>query len=483
MTSLHERIEEELVGVRVAGVESEVLAGGSLVVTDPTTGGCLAQVLTGDAHIAAKAVEVASSAAAGWASTPGPARAEALRGVAAALRAQSERLARIVVLETGKRLAEARAEVGLSAGYFDWFATAAEAHFGQIWELRPGVTHEVRMQPVGVSAVLTPWNFPVSIPARKLAAALGAGCPALFKPSEVAPLSGLALAEVLEAHLPPGVVSTLVGDAVEIVGAWLADRRVRAVSFTGSTRVGALIAAQAAPSFTRTVLELGGSAPVVILPGADPAKATEVLLGAKLRNNGQSCIAANTAWVHVEAIGELLARLEAAFDELVVGDPLEEATGLGPTCLPGDPGRLEELVGRAQAQGAKRIGPGREAIGETDGFFFPPTLLVMPDPSAELLHQEIFGPVLYVVGYRDLKEALAYANSSPYGLAGYVVGEDLGVARRVAAALDVGLVGINTFTPNTPQVPFAPRGDSGLGVEGSLAGMEQFMRYQTLAAS
>jgi succinate-semialdehyde dehydrogenase/glutarate-semialdehyde dehydrogenase len=476
----HQPIDGAVPGVRSRGEPAPASTPRELEVLDPTTGSALATVAGGGKKDAARAADAASAALAGWSAAPPALRAQALQRVAGALRDEAEELARLVTLETGKRIAEARAEISFSAEFFEWFAAAGSSLPGEVWEARPGVTHFVAAQPLGLVAVITPWNFPVSIPARKLAPALAAGCTTLFKPSEAAPLSGLRLAELIEQAVPPGVVETVVGPSEEVAAVWFADRRVRGLSFTGSTRVGAAIASQVAARFVRTVLELGGCAPFVVLDDADLDAAAECVAAAKLRNNGQSCIAANTLYAPRRLVSELAGRIETLFASTAVGDPLDEATGLGPTCLPSDPSRLAALVDDARGRGATVIAP---AAAPGEGFFVGPALCVQPGPDARMVNEEVFGPVLPVVAYDNVDEAIEAANRSSYGLAAYVFGGDLDAARRVAARLDVGLVGVNTGSPNTPQVPFSPRRDSGLGVEGGRPGLEEFVAYQTVAVT
>jgi len=476
----HQRIDGVVPGVRSRGAPVPALTAAEMEVFDPATGSVVATVAGGGKRDAARAADAASDALAGWSATPPARRAEALQCVAGALRDGAEELAQLVTIETGKRIAEARAEISFSAEFFEWFAAAGSSLAGEVWEARPGTTHFVAAQPLGVVAVITPWNFPVSIPARKLAPALAAGCTALFKPSEAAPLSGLRLAELIEEAVPPGVVETVVGPSEEVAGVWFADRRVRGLSFTGSTRVGAAIASQVAGRFVRTVLELGGCAPFVVLDDADLDAAAGCVAAAKLRNNGQSCIAANTLYAPRRLVPDLVGRLEALCASTVVGDPLDEATGLGPTCLASDPSRLAALVDDAAGRGAKVLAP---SAVPAEGFFVGPTLCVQPGADARMVNEEVFGPVLPVVAYDNVDEAVETANRSPYGLAAYVFGGDLDAARRIAARLDVGLVGVNTASPNTPQVPFSPRRDSGLGVEGGRAGLEEFVAYQTVAVT
>lgn len=480
----HEPLGAPVTGWRTGGAARMPDRPSTVEVTDPATGGVLACVLGGGRKEADHAVGAAADALPAWSSRTAGVRARALREAAGALRQRCEDLAPIITLETGKRLAESRAEVALSADFLDWFADAAATSASGRWQVRPGVSHHVEAQPLGVVAVLTPWNFPLSIPARKLGAALAAGCTAVFKPSEVAPLSGLRLAEILDEALPPGTVETVVGPAGDIVGRWLADTRVRGVTFTGSTRVGRIIASQCAGRFLRSVLELGGCAPFVVLPDADTGATVDCLMIAKFRNNGQSCIAANTAWVPRGRLDEFAGRLAESVSSLSVGDPLDESTDLGPVCLPSDPGRLAALTEDARLSGASVVVPGgARARAFGGGFYADPVVCVGPGEEARVVSEEIFGPVLAVAAYDDLEDVLARTSRSPLGLAGYVCGTDLAIAEQVARRLDVGIVGVNTGAPNTPQIPFAPRRDSGLGVEGGRGGLEEFVAYQSLAVA
>lgn len=460
-------------GARIAGGRR----GGPkhLTVIEPATLRPLAEVALAEPADVTDAVEAAGRAGPEWAGREVRARCAALRAVAADLRAEVEPLARLVTRETGKRIAEARAEVTFSADFFDWFAdlghVLADEYRG--YGQRRFV---VRRKPVGVVAVLTPWNFPVSIPARKLAPALVAGCTAVFKPSELTPLSGLRVAEILERHLPPGVVNTVVGDA-DLGAALVAADGVRGISFTGSTRVGGRIAAAAAPRFTRLVLELGGRAPFVVCEDADPEAALAALLVAKYRNNGASCIAANDVFVHERLYDELTARFVERSLSLRVGDPLDEATELGPVISAAEHARLDSLVGQARAAGLTVRQA--EAV-PAGGRFFPPTVVVEPPEDAPW-DQEIFGPVAPIRRYRDEAELVARINRWPQGLGGYVCSADLDHATRLAERLDIGVIGINNGAPNTVEVPFGGFKASGIGREGGVAGLEAFLEHQMLS--
>jgi succinate-semialdehyde dehydrogenase/glutarate-semialdehyde dehydrogenase len=300
----------------------------------------------------------------------------------------------------------------------------------------------------------------------------------LFKPSELTPLSSLVLAAVVERHVPAGVLSTVLGTPADVADPWLAAPEVGVVSFTGSTRVGRLIAANAAPRFLRTVMELGGCAPFLVLPDADPQAAAQTLLVAKYRNNGQSCIAANQIMVAREVAAEFTEAFAAATEKMVVGDPADPATDLGPLAPAGDPARMASLVEEAVARGARRISSG---TGPAEGHFAPATVLLDVDPGSRVMADEIFGPVAPIHVYDDLDDALKIHHATGYGLAGYVCGTDLDRAQQVAGRLSAGIVGINNGTPNTPWIPFGGLGNSGLGYEGGRAGLEAFQTFLSVA--
>lgn len=450
-----------------------------LTVVEPATGTVLDELPYLGAAEAAQAADEAYAALPAWSATPVAARARSLHAIAADLRESAEEIAVLISRETGKRLAEARAEVGLSAGFFDWFAAAISAQQGQIVEAVAGIRHHVRRRPLGVVAVSTPWNFPVSIPARKAAAALAAGCSVLFKPSEIAPLSALAYSDVVQRHVPDGSHRTVVGEPVAVTSRWLADSRVRGLSFTGSTRTGLLLAQQAAATMTRTVLELGGNAPFVVLDDADLDHAVETLLIAKYRNNGQSCIAANHVWVPSGLHDELVDRFASASAALQLGNPLDESTTLGPLTLPGDPERVAELLLDAEKRGAVVL-RSPASVPEV-GSFCAPAIVIDAQPGSRVLDEEVFGPAVAVRRYDSIDVVLAATRDCAHGLAGYVVGQDPTRARVVADALDVGIAGVGTATPNTPQIPFGGLKLSGVGYEGGQVGLEAFQTLQTVA--
>jgi succinate-semialdehyde dehydrogenase/glutarate-semialdehyde dehydrogenase len=476
---LVDRIVEQPSGVRIDGA----VRGDGLTrrpVVNPADGRPFADVCWGGRAEAVDAADTAARAQPGWAGTPAAVRAEALRAVAAALDSAAKgTLPALITRETGKRIAEARAELGLSAVYFRTFADLAQAQQEPTFEKVEGLRHVVSARPVGVVAVLTPWNFPVSIPARKVAAALAAGCAVVFKPSELAPLSSMVLAALLDEHLPAGVVNTVLGTPQAVVESWTAHPAVQAVSFTGSTRVGRIVATSVAPRFLRTVLELGGCAPFVVLPDADPQSAAETLMVAKYRNNGQSCIAANQVFVAAEVAEAFTDAFTAATRELSVGDPLDDTVGLGPMAPSGDPARLRELVAEAVAAGARRVS--ETHVLPDEGHYVEPTVLVDVPADARVFREEIFGPIAALRTFTDLDEAIGLHHATGYGLAGYVCGTDPERSRAVAARLNAGVIGINTGTPNYPGAPFGGLGLSGLGYEGGPQGLDAFRTFHTTA--
>ncbi|KAF4408481.1 aldehyde dehydrogenase family protein [Streptomyces lycii] len=454
-----------------------------LTVTDPASGAVVAQVAGVPAAVAARAVTAAHAAGPGWAATPTARRAEALRAIAADLRAAAEEtgegsLALLVTRETGKRLAESRAEIGFSAAFFDWFAEAAPHADGSAEDPvgLPGRRFTVRRVPLGVVAAVTPWNFPLSIPARKAAAALAAGCTVVLKSSELAPASALRLAEICLRHLPEGALTVVAGDGAGLTGALVADPRVAALTFTGSTRVGGIVAGRAAARFLPAVLELGGRGPFLITEDADPEAAVEALMVAKFRNNGASCIAANNVCVHRSQYDTVLRLLAERVEKLRVGDPADDSVDLGPVISRTEQDRLNGLVTGAERAGAP-VRYGAPVPGQ--GTFVRPAVVECHD-DLDLWTGEIFGPVVAIRPYEDEDRVVDEINGWGYGLGGYVCAP-ADRARALASRLRIGIVGINNGAPNHPRVPFGGFGASGLGREGGVTGLLEFTTEQTLS--
>ncbi len=464
-------------GLGAGRVSGKVVPGAPAEIPDPAHGRTVATVGWAEVQEVDRAVRDAADAMREWARTDVRERARALRAVADDLRALASPLGDLICAESGKRLEEAVAEVHFSARYFDWFADAATRIDGWTYET-PQRHFQVERRPAGVVAAVSPWNFPLSIPARKLAAALAAGCGVVQKPSERSPISTLVLTAVCERHLPVGLVAALVGDGEELTGALIDHPAVRVVTFTGSTRVGRVVAERCGREFTHAVLELGGRAPFIVCQDADVDTAVDALMVAKLRNNGESCLAANNVFVHADRYDAVLSGLRDRLADLRVGDPRDPGTGLGPQIRPSEVERLSGLV-----DGARRAGAPVESFGAMPdaGWYAPATVIEGGAGSGDAWSSETFGPVFSVASFTDVSAVVDEVNGWPTGLGGYVVGTDPEQRLALARRLDLGIVGVNNGAPNTPEVPFGGRGQSGLGREGGLSGLLEFTTEHTVS--
>lgn len=465
--------------VPAARIRGEHRDGDIHEVIDPGTGQAIARSGWVGADVVTEAVDAAAEAFAGWSATPASQRAAALRAIAVDLRAEASTIAPLVAAESGKLIGEAEGEVEFSAKYFDWFAEAcliAEEEVARSTSLR---RFRVRRHPVGVVAAVGTWNFPLSIPARKIAASMAAGCPTVLKPSERTPLSADALVAICERHLPGGVIGQVVGDGAELTNALIDDPRVTAVTFTGSTPIGELVAERAGRSLTRVCLELGGRAPFILREDADLEDAVEHLMVAKLRNNGESCIAANTVFVPASCAAELRELLAARLQQTRPGVQGDRSADFGPLIDRAAVDRLEAMIDDAQRAGRTVV---RGQSGP-DGGAFMAAALVEDARGTALYDQEIFGPVLAMTTYDDEDALVEEINSWRVGLAGYVCGQDLPGAQDLAERLRIGIVGLNNGAPNTPEVPFGGFGGSGIGREGGMAGYDEFTERQTLSVA
>ncbi|WP_167133113.1 aldehyde dehydrogenase family protein [Paramicrobacterium chengjingii] len=470
-------------GIRIGGeVVTDSTGRRRIDAISPIDGNAFGDVLQGTADDALRAVDVAQSSFRPWAATSVDERAAVLRAIAAALRDEAAATdesswAWLLSTETGKRLAEAQGEITFSAVYFEAFADLLLAQRDEHFAVIPGIEHRVQPQPMGIVAVVTPWNFPISIPARKIAAALAAGCTVVFRAAELAALSSLRLSDLLDRFVPAGVVNTVLGSPSDVVTPWL--DRVDAVSFTGSTRVGRIINEQIAARFTPAVMELGGNASFVVLDDANVQQAVDTLMIAKFRNNGQSCIGANNVLIPRSLEGDFRDALTAAASKLVVGDPRDAATDLGPLAPANDPARVAALVRDATAAGGQALLAQAELPAA--GHYAAPQFVMNAPATSTLVADEVFGPAAGVIVYDNLDEALALQRSSGYGLASYVCTEDPSRADAVVAELRAGIMGINTATPNYPGAPFGGIGLSGVGYEGGRQGLEAHQHFRTIA--
>jgi succinate-semialdehyde dehydrogenase / glutarate-semialdehyde dehydrogenase len=455
---------------------------GSLPVVDPATEEPIAEVAAASVEDARDAVTAAHEALPGWAATAPRERGEILRRGFESMMARAEPLARLMVLENGKALRDAKAEVTYAAEFFRWYAEEAVRNSGSLTTAPSGANRiMVKHQPVGVSVLITPWNFPAAMATRKIGPALAAGCTVVLKPAKETPLTALAVAGLLaEAGVPDGVLNVLTtqhpGPMTE---AMLADPRVRKLSFTGSTEVGRMLLRTAADTVTNCSMELGGNAPFLVFDDADIDAAIEGAFVAKMRNGGEACTAANRFYVHDAVADEFSAKFAARLAALHVGPGLEDGVDLGPLVNSDTRSKVAGLVESAAKDGG-RIVTGGHAPGRR-GYFYEPTVLDDVPPDAGILSQEIFGPVAPIVRFSATDEAIALANDTEYGLVAYLYSGDLRRALQVAEALESGMVGINRGVVSDPAAPFGGVKQSGLGREGAHDGLLEFTETKYIA--
>ena len=451
-------------------------------VLDPATEEPLAEVADGTAADALDAVGAAQAALPGWAATPPRQRAEILRRAFTLMTERAEAFARLMSAENGKSLRDARGEAAYAAEFFRWYAEEAVRIEGTLMRAPSGANKILTMrQPIGVSLLITPWNFPAAMATRKIGPALAAGCPVVLKPAKETPLSAFAVAEILrEAAVPDGVVNVLTTvKAGPLVAAMLADPRVRKLSFTGSTEVGRSLLATAAQTVTNCSMELGGNAPFLVFEDADLDAALDGAFLAKMRNGGEACTAANRFYVHEAVADEFSSRFAKRLAALKVGPGLDDGTDLGPLVNEDTRSKVADLVDDATKTGSRVVTGGHAP--DRRGYFYEPTVLDKVPADAGILSEEIFGPVAPIVRFTDDSEAIALANGTEYGLVSYLYTRDLRRALQVAEALEAGMVGINRGVVSDPAAPFGGVKQSGLGREGAHEGLLEFTETKYIA--
>ncbi|WP_354037421.1 NAD-dependent succinate-semialdehyde dehydrogenase [Bradyrhizobium sp. S3.2.6] len=448
------------------------------VVVDPATGEEIADVARCGAADMNLAIAAAERSFAAWRELLPARRGAILKSWASSMLDHSEELATLVTIEQGKPLAEARHEIAYGAGFLDWFAAEGERAYGEtIPSHKSGSILQVRMQPIGVAAAITPWNFPVAMITRKAGAALAAGCPIIVKPAPETPLSALAVARLAEeAGIPRGVFQVVVGNPIELSTPLLRDTRVRALSFTGSTEVGRLLLKGAADTVKKVSLELGGHAPFIIFDDVDLEKAVKGAMAAKFATSGQDCLAANRIYVQRGIYDAFVEAFAAAIVQLKVGHGLEPATEIGPMTKVSVANKCRTQIDDAVKKGARLVSAQQGAsLGPN---FVPPTLLNEVTDDMLIAREETFGPVAAVLPFDSEEEVIARANANEMGLAGYVYTDSLRRALRLSEQIECGMVGINTASFTGPPIPFGGWKQSGLGREGSRHGLAEYMELK-----
>jgi succinate-semialdehyde dehydrogenase/glutarate-semialdehyde dehydrogenase len=475
--SHHLKREANLIGGQWVGAESDK----TIEVFNPATGEAIGAVPNSGRAETRRAIAAAAAAFETFRKTTAQERAKWLRDLHDAIVGHQDALAELLTLEQGKPLAEAKAEVGMSAAYVLWFAEEARRVYGDVvpspWRDRKIL---VTKEPVGVVAAITPWNFPSSMLARKIGPALAAGCTVVAKPASQTPFSGLAWGALCEeAGIPPGVVNIVTGSAREIGLEMTENPLVRKITFTGSTEVGKLLLKQAAGTVKKVSMELGGNAPFLVFDDADLGRAVEGAMAAKYRNAGQTCVCSNRFYVQAGIYDAFVEKLAAASRGLKLGSGLEEGTQQGPLIDDKAVEKVEELIADAEAKGGRIVTGGhRHALGHT---FFEPTVIAGATQAMRFSKEEIFGPVAPVFRFETEGEAIRLANDTEFGLACYFYTRDLGRAFRVAEELKYGMVGINEGLITTEVAPFGGVKESGLGREGSYHGIEDYLDVKYLS--
>lgn len=469
-------------GLWIGGEWLDGSDGARIAINDPATETVIAEVASATAEDVVKAIDAAEAAAAGWAAESPRQRAEVLRKAFELITERREEIAVIISREEGKTRAEALGEIAYAAEFFRWYSEEASRILGSISRGPAGANNVlVQHHPVGIALLITPWNFPAAMATRKIAPALATGCTVILKPASETPLTALALAEIYaEAGVPPGVVNVISSNRSSIVSETaLSDDRVRKISFTGSTEVGRILLAKASEKVVNCSMELGGNGPFIVLEDADMDNAVESAIVAKMRNAGESCIAANRFSVHRSRVEEFSTRLAEEMSKLKVGPGLEDGVDVGPLVNAETRDKVKQLVDDAVAGGARVLAGGNAP--DRPGFYYEPTVITDIDPAAEIANTEIFGPVATIFAFDDEDEAIAWANDTIFGLAAYVCGRDVARATRVAGRIEAGMVGVNRGFISDPSAPFGGMKQSGIGREGSQDGIREFLETQYIA--
>ncbi|NYE37138.1 succinate-semialdehyde dehydrogenase/glutarate-semialdehyde dehydrogenase [Nocardioides cavernae] len=469
-----------LIGGEWVGASS----GGTFEVRNPADDGVLATVADATPDDGLRALGAAADAQAGWRATEPRERGEILRSAFELLVERSDDFARLMTLEMGKTLAEAKGEVTYGAEFFRWFSEEAVRVHGRYAEAPAGGSRLITMKgPVGPTLMITPWNFPLAMGTRKIGPAIAAGCTMVVKPAAETPLTMLALASLLEeVGLPPGVLNVITTtDSGGVCEPLITDSRLRKLTFTGSTAVGKKLVAQASDQLLRVSMELGGNAPFVVFDDADLDAAVDGAMLAKMRNIGEACTSANRFLVHSSLAQPFAERLAERMGSLTVGDGTRDGVDVGPLITEKARAGVHELVEDAVSAGARALVGG--SVPDGPGHFYPPTVLVEVPATARVFREEIFGPVAPVTTFDTEEEAIAKANDTEYGLVAYVFTQGHARAIRVSEALEFGMVGLNTGIVSNPAAPFGGVKHSGFGREGGFEGIEEYLETKYVGSA
>ncbi|MBM1115702.1 succinate-semialdehyde dehydrogenase I [Klebsiella michiganensis] len=450
----------------------------TLAVTNPANGQPLGNVPKMGAGETREAIDAAARALPAWRALTAKERSSILRRWFELMMEHQDDLARLMTLEQGKPLAEAKGEISYAASFIEWFAEEGKRIYG---DTIPGHQADKRLlvikQPIGVTAAITPWNFPSAMITRKAGPALAAGCTMVLKPASQTPFSALALAELANrAGLPEGVFNVVTGSASEVGGELTGNPLVRKLSFTGSTEIGRQLMEQCAKDIKKVSLELGGNAPFIVFDDADLDKAVEGALASKFRNAGQTCVCANRLYVQDSVYDRFAEKLQQAVSKLQIGDGLQPNVTIGPLIDEKAIAKVQEHIADALGKGARVVTGGK--VHELGGNFFQPTILVDVPGDAKVAKEETFGPLAPLFRFKDEADVIAQANDTEFGLAAYFYARDLGRVFRVGEALEYGIIGINTGLISTEVAPFGGVKSSGLGREGSKYGIEDYLEIK-----
>ncbi|WCE06660.1 NADP-dependent succinate-semialdehyde dehydrogenase [Pseudomonas sp. JBR1] len=464
----------------VDGAWIDADSGATVKVDNPATGETLGTIPKLGRAETKRAIDAANRALPAWRALTAKERSAKLRRWYELMIENQDDLGRLMTLEQGKPLAEAKGEIAYAASFIEWFAEEAKRIYG---DTIPGHQADKRIlvikQPIGVTAAITPWNFPTAMITRKAGPALAAGCTMVIKPASQTPYSALALVELAErAGIPKGVLSVVTGSAAEIGAELTESPIVRKISFTGSTEIGAKLMEQSAPTIKKLSLELGGNAPFIVFDDADLDKAVEGAIASKYRNAGQTCVCVNRLYIQDGVYDAFAEKFKAAVAKLKVGNGLEEGVTIGPLIDAKAAAKVKEHIDDAVTQGAKVIAGGKAHAN--GGSYFEPTILADVPKSAKVSKEETFGPLAPLFRFKDEAEVIELANDTEFGLASYFYARDLSRVFRVAEALEYGMVGINTGLISNEVAPFGGVKASGLGREGSKYGIEEYLEIKYL---